>query len=89
LILKRKKIDESLDKYKDLYNAVGISRSFGVPINYVPSLSGYFKKGGSLDLESAIAQAESKRQEKELEMFYKVIMHNNDMLQKALTNIFK
>ena len=89
LILKRKKIDESLDKYKDLYNIVGISRSFGVPINYVPSLSGYFKKGGSLDSESARAQAESERQEKELEMFYKVIMHNNDMLQKALTNIFK
>ena len=89
LILKRKKIDEQLDKYKDLYNTVGISRSFGVPINYVPSLSGYFKKGGSLDSESARAQAESERQEKELEMFYKVIMHNNEMLQKALTNIFK
>ena len=89
LILKRKKIDEQLDKYKDLYNTVGISRSFGVPINYVPSLSGYFKKGGSLDSESARAQVESERQEKELEMFYKVIMHNNEMLQKALTNIFK
>ena len=68
-------------------------RAFNVPVDYNSALFKSFRRGGSLApgeyYESVKLQVEGKMKEKELEMFYKVIMHNNEMLQKALTNIFK
>ncbi len=51
------------------------------------------KKGGSLTKaersELQRENAQYKQKLKELELFYKSIMHNNDMLQKALIKVFK
>ena len=52
-----------------------------------------YAKGGSLRpgeyLEAVRLQTEGKRKSVELELFYKAIMHNNAMLQKALIKVFK
>lgn len=52
-----------------------------------------FKSGGSLSRADRIAiqrdKSESQRRLKETEMAYKAIMHNNEMLQKALIKVFK
>lgn len=51
------------------------------------------KKGGSLSKEDRIEIEREKknlsRDEKLLEMTFKAIMHNNEMLQKSLIRVFK
>lgn len=58
---------------------------------YQPML--YMKKGGGLTREDKIAIDKEKfynaRRLKDTEMTYKAIMHNNEMLQKALIKVFK
>ena len=51
------------------------------------------KKGGGLTREDKIAIEREKfnnqKRLKDTEMEYKIIMHNNEMLQKALIKVFK
>ena len=53
----------------------------------------FAKSGGSLSkadrLEIQERKSESGRKEKDMEMFYKAIMHNNEMLYKSLIKVFK
>lgn len=53
----------------------------------------YFKKGGGLTKEQKIdidnAKFNNIKRLKETELTYKAIMHNNEMLQKALIKVFK
>ena len=53
----------------------------------------FAKSGGSLSkadrLEIEERKSESRRKEKDMEMFYKAIMHNNEMLYKSLIKVFK
>lgn len=59
----------------------------------LPSYYGIYKKGGSLSKEEKIEinkeKANSESKIKNDEMIYKLMMHNNEMLQKALINVFK
>lgn len=70
---------------RQLYNA---SLAMQMPGNV-----GYSKKGGSLDLEDKKEliryQHEMKKQDNELETFYKVILKNNELMYKSLARIFK
>lgn len=53
----------------------------------------YMKKGGGLSRADKIAIDKEKfynaRRLKDTEMTYKAIMHDNEMLQKALIKVFK
>lgn len=81
--------------YQDRYKIIGMSTSMGVSPEYLnlPNIPTSYAKGGSLApgeyLEAVRLQTEGKRKDKELELFYKAIMHNNAMLQKALIKVFK
>jgi len=53
----------------------------------------FIKKGGSLSKEDRIEierfKAQNKSQAKSVELSFKAILHNNEMLQKALIKVFK
>ena len=53
----------------------------------------FVKSGGSLSkadrLEIEERKSENRRREKDMEMFYKAIIHNNEMLYKSLIKVFK
>ncbi|MGV8961990.1 MAG: hypothetical protein ACOH2V_01235 [Candidatus Saccharimonadaceae bacterium] len=53
----------------------------------------YLKKGGGMTVAEKIqlenVKYNHKRKLKEVELEYKAIMHNNEMLQKSLIKVFK
>lgn len=77
------------------YNMMKVATQMNIPYSYYSDKLNpwYFKKGGNLApgeyLEAVRLQSESKIKVKEIEMFYKMIMHNNAMLQKSLIKVFK
>ena len=66
----------------------------GQPISY-PNYNwmGLFRSGGSVTgadrIEMEKIKADSRKSTKELEMFYKSILHDSEMLQKTLIKVFK
>ena len=92
---RKEQLDKILKMYQDRYKIIGMSTSMGVSPGYLnlPNIPTSYAKGGSLApgeyLEAVRLQTEGKRKDKELELFYKAIMHNNAMLQKALIKVFK
>ena len=42
-----------------------------------------------LSFEIEERKSENRRREKDMEMFYKAIIHNNEMLYKSLIKVFK
>lgn len=73
--------------------AAEMRMQYGVPLLYSQQATRLYKAGGSLSKQDIMDiddnKAEHTRHEKEEEMVFKAILHNNEMLEKALSRVFK
>lgn len=89
------KIDASkriLEPYNKKFESLNLAMNLGIPTGNIFNVIGY-AKGGSLSKEDKIeiekVKLESKRKQKDVELLYKSIMHDNDILNKSLIKVFK